>query len=90
MPLQHPSCALEQLALAVFEHHTANVPEAAFGEVSGAEWWVQCKDPTSTNATTRQVRQLNVKSVGFLSLGFHSPSLSPLFHLLLFSLSTSS
>ena len=68
MSLQTSSCALEQLAMAVFEYHTANVPEETFGDVSGAEWWVQCKDPTSTKATSRQVSHTtnNKNSVVFL------------------------
>mgnify|MGYP002850333526 CR=1 FL=1 len=50
-----PRCTLEALAAAVFEHHTAACSEEAFGSQSGAEWWVQVKEPESASAEKREV-----------------------------------
>ena len=49
-----PRCALEALALAVFERHCGASPFARAAR-SGAEWWVQVKDPTADADDAKQV-----------------------------------
>mgnify|MGYP007047584143 CR=1 FL=1 len=53
--LDTPRCDLEALARAIFDYHTAGTPEAAFGDVSGAEWWVQVKDPSAASEERQEV-----------------------------------
>ena len=62
-----PSCALERLALAIFEQHTAGV---AFDRArSGAEWWVQVREGGSGKQDSRGRRPVAARR----SLAFAAP-----------------
>ncbi len=49
-----PRCALEALALQIFEHHCGG-SEMRRAARSGAEWWVQMKDPSAAGEEARQI-----------------------------------
>ena len=49
--MEAPNCALEQLAAAIFKHHTKSCDDFD-PESSGVEWWIQSRDPGTNQGLT--------------------------------------